>query len=120
MASITVATKSELESARNKKYEEIVVTGKLANDLKKSKSIAYAGVATIGVLTAALAAMPFTGGLSAVAGIAPVAALTGLEISAIIIAASLGIALIIAVFKDYEEISYSDGKLTLKRKSKES
>ncbi len=113
--SITVTTKSELESARKEKYEEIVVTGKLANDLKKSKSIAYAGVATIGILTAALAATPFTGGLSMFAA-APVAALTGLEISAIIIAAALGITLIIAVFKDYEEISYSDGKLTLKKK----
>ncbi len=116
--SITVTTKSELESARNNKYEEIVVTGKLAKDLKKSKSIAYAGVAggaTIAILTAALAATPFTGGLSMLAA-APVAALTGLEISAIIIAASLGISLVIALFKDYEEISFSDGTLTLRKK----
>ena len=116
--SITVRTKSELESARNDEYEEIVVTGKLANDLKKSKSIAYAGVATIGILAAALAATPFTGGLSAFAAV-PIAALTGLEISALIIAAALGIAIIISVFKDYEEISYSDGKLVLKKKKDE-
>lgn len=112
---ITVTTKGELESAKNKAYEEIIVAGKLANDLKKSKSIASAGVATIGILTAALAATPFTGGLSAFAAV-PIAALTGLEIAAIIIAASLGIALIIAVFKDYEEISYSDGKLILRKR----
>lgn len=112
---ITVKTRGELDSARNNKYEEIVVTGKLANDLKKSKSIAYAGVATIGILTAALAATPFTGGLSAFAAV-PIAALTGLEFSAIIIATSLGITLIIAIFKNYEEISFSDGKLTLKKK----
>ena len=28
------------------------------------------------------------------------------------------LALVTAVFKDYEEISYEDGKLTLRRKSK--
>lgn len=113
--SIVVTTKSELESAKDKEYKEIIVTGKLAKDLKKSKSVAYAGAATIGILTVALAATPLTGGLSAFAAI-PVAALTGMEISVIIIAASLGISLILAVFKEYEEISYSDGKLVLKKK----
>jgi len=116
MSSITVKTKEELESAKHNGYAEIIVSGELADDLKKSKKIALAGAVTLGVLTAALAAMPFTGGLSAVAA-APVAALTGLEIAGIIAAASVGLALVIAVFKDYEEISYSDGKLVLKKRS---
>lgn len=65
-----------------------------------------------------LAAIPFTrGGLSVVAA-APVAALTVLEIAAIIAAASVGLALLIAVFKDYEEISYDNGKLVIKKRSK--
>ncbi|MFA7240757.1 MAG: hypothetical protein WC091_11640 [Sulfuricellaceae bacterium] len=115
MSSITVTTKNELESAKNNGYEEIIVSGSLANDLKKSKSIAYAGVTTIGILTAALAAAPFTGGISALAAV-PIAALTGFEIAAIIIAASLGITLIIAIFKDYEEISFSDMRLVLRKK----
>lgn len=114
-SSITVTTKSELESARKEKYEEIVVTGKLANELRKSKSIVYASAGALGIVIAAIAAMPVTGGLSRFA-VAPVAALTGLEISAIIIAASLGISLILAIFKEYEEISYSDGKLILRKK----
>ncbi len=115
MSSITVSTKSELSSARDNGYDEIIVVGKLASDLKKAKTITYAGAVTITALGAALAAIPFTGGLSVFAA-APIAALTGLEISAIIIAASLGIALIIAVFKDYEEISYRSGELTLRKR----
>lgn len=59
--------------------------------------------------------MPFTGGISAV-GLVPIAAMTGLEIAAIIAAASLGLALIIAIFKEYEEIEYGNGRLVLKKK----
>ena len=117
MKSFTVTTKSELESAKENGAEEIIVTGSLAKDLKKAKKIVFVGTATLGIIIAAIAAIPFTSGLSAFAA-APVAALTGLEIAVIISAASVGIALVIAVFKDYEEISYEDGKLTLRRRSK--
>ena len=116
MTSRIVTTKDQLESAKNSRIDEIIITGKLANDLKKSKKIAYASAGTIAVLIAAIAATPFTGGLSAV-GLIPVAAMTGFEIAAIIIAASIGITLIIAIFKDYEEVDYEDGRLRLRRKS---
>jgi len=116
MKSIRVTTKEELENAIKNKYLEIIVSGSLANKLHKTKKIAYLGAGTIATLTAMLAAIPFTGGFAAFA-LAPAAAFTGLEISMIIIAVSIGIALIIAVFKEYEEISYEDGKLMLKRKS---
>lgn len=118
MSSITVKTKNELKSAMDIGYSEIVVEGKLADDLKKGKKIAYCSAATLAVLGAAIVAipatMPLTGGFSALAA-APVAALTGLEISAIIVAISIGVTLIVAVFKDYEEISYQDGQLVLKK-----
>lgn len=117
MRSITVTTKEELKSAKDNGYENIIVQGTLANDLKKAKKIALAGSVTIGVLGAALAAIPFTGGLSIAAAV-PIATLTGLEIAAIIIASSLGLALIIALFKDYEEISFEEKKLVLKKKQK--
>ncbi|MFY1022122.1 hypothetical protein [Ectopseudomonas khazarica] len=117
MNTITVTTKEELKSAKDSGCENIIVKGALANDLKKAKKIALAGSVTIGALSAALAAIPFTGGLSMVAA-APIAALTGFEIAAIIVVASLGLALIIALFKDYEEISYEEGRLVLKKKQK--
>ncbi|OPG85038.1 hypothetical protein B2J73_01680 [Stutzerimonas stutzeri] len=114
---IVVSTKEELKQAKERNAAEIVVVGKLASDIRKAKKIAYAGAGTIAALTAALAAVPFTGGLSAVAAV-PIATLTGLEIAAIIAAASVGLVLLLAVFKDYDEVSYSEGRLNLKRKSK--
>jgi NADH:ubiquinone oxidoreductase subunit K len=113
---VTVRTKDELATARKSGVEQIVVQGALADKVKRGKKIALAGSITIAALGAALAVTPMTGGLSMLAA-APVAALTGLEIAAIIAAASIGLALIIAVFKDYEEISYENGKLVLKKKS---
>jgi cation transporter-like permease len=116
MRSITVSSKNALESAKNNGYEEIIVTGELAGKLKKGKKIAFASTVTIGILGAALAAIPFTGGLSGAVGLVPIAALTGFEIAAIIAAVSVGLTLIIAVFKDYEEISFDNGKMTLRKK----
>ena len=115
MSEITVSTKSELESARSAGVAEIVVLGELADQLKRGKKIALAGTAAIAALGVALAAIPFTGGLSAALA-APVAAMSGFEIAAIIAAAAVGITLLVAIFKDYEEISYDKGKMTLRRR----
>lgn len=119
MQTITVTTKEELKEAQEEKVQEIIVSGDLADKLKKAKQITKLGATGLGILTAALGfgivAAPVTGGLSMFAA-APVAALTGLEIAAIITASALGIALIIAVFKDYEEISFEKGKMTLRKR----
>lgn len=117
MGRVIVRTKAELERAQESKAEFICVEGDFANKVRKGKTVAKASGVTITLVAAALAATPFTGGLSMV-GLAPVAALTGFEIAAIIAAASIGIALLVAVFKDYEEIEAGDGKLVLRRRSK--
>lgn len=118
MDQVIVRTKAELERAQENKVGIIRIEGDLANKVRKGKTVAKASGVTIAAVAAALAATPFTGGLSMV-GLAPVAALTGFEIAAIIAAASIGIALIVAVFKDYEEIEAGDGKLVLRRRSKD-
>lgn len=115
MRVITVRTKTELESAKNAGYEQITVEGRLADKLKASKKIAVAGTVTIGLLTAALATAPLTGGMSMFAAVS-IATLTGLEVAAIIAAATLGLGLIIALFKGYEEISFEAGKMVLKKR----
>jgi NADH:ubiquinone oxidoreductase subunit K len=115
MQVITVTTKEQLEAAKNQKYEQIIVQGALADTLKKSKAIAVASGSILGVLAALLAALPFTGGVSAL-GVVPIAALTGFEIAAIIAAIAVGLALIIAVFKEYDEIHFKKGELILRRK----
>lgn len=115
MTSITVNTKEELSQAKEENYDEIIIEGTLADDLKKSKKIALASGATLAAITAAIGLAPVTGGMSAI-GLAPLVALTGIEIATIIIAASIGLSLILAIYKDYEEIIYENGRMTLRKK----
>lgn len=119
MSEVIVRTKNELAQAKKNNASVIIIEGELANNVKKSKRIAYAGTGTIAAITAAVAAAPFTGGLSTVAAIS-VATLTGFEIAAIAAVCFVGVGLLVALFKDYEEIEF-DGKkkrLVLKRKQK--
>jgi cytochrome c biogenesis protein CcdA len=116
-----VESREQLKRAQEERTEEIIVTGDLAKKLKKAKKVALLGKVALAALAASLGAAtlmaPVTGGISyAVA--APVAALTGVEIAAIIAASAVGIALVLAVFKEYDEVSYKDGELTLRRKKR--
>ncbi|CAM8428451.1 MULTISPECIES: hypothetical protein [Enterobacter] len=117
MNQVIVRTKDELERAQKSKAETIRIEGELANKVRKGKTVAKASGVTLAAIAAVLAATPFTGGLSTM-GLLPVAAYTGFEIATIIAAASIGIALLVAVFKDYEEIEAGDGRLVLRRRSK--
>lgn len=124
-----VTTKDELKAAQERGDLEIIATGKLADDLKASKKVTKIGAGAAALLTATLGVAtltaPITGGLSYFAA-APVAAMSGFEVAAIILAASLGLALLIALFKDYEEISFTPGdgnglsKLVLRKKQQKS
>lgn len=125
MRSIEVNTKKELKKAIDDKYDEIIVKGELAKKLNKAKKINKLSKATLGILTTALAAgavtAPMTGGLSigmSFAAAAPIAALTGTEIAVIIAVSFLGIALVTAVFKGYDEIEFSQDPLKLRLKRK--
>jgi hypothetical protein len=113
---ITVRTQEELKAAKESGEPEIIIIGDLADKLKKSKKIALLGPAAIAALGLATVAAPITGGISYLAA-APVATMTGVEIAAIITATAIGVSLVLAIFKDYEEISYESGKLVLKKRS---
>ncbi len=123
MSSMIVKTKEELKAAQEAKVNDIIIQGELANKIKKAKKITKIGASGLGALTATLGfatvTAPVTGGVSYLVA-APAAALTGTEIAVIIVAASVGIALIVAIFKEYEEIEYRPGpppSLKLRRKS---
>lgn len=126
MSASVVRTKEELEIAKKQGAEEILVVGELADKLKKAKIIAKASPVLIAALATTMVATKFmektpTHGFFAIAGmtgVAPVAAMTGYEIAAIIAAASVGIALLVAIFKDYEEIEYEKGKYHFRKKAK--
>jgi hypothetical protein len=121
MQSTSVSTLKQLKCAKENNFDEIIVKGDLANKLKKAKKITTLGTVGLGILTATLGAAtiaaPVTGGISYLAA-APVAVMTGVEIAAIIAASALGITLVLALFMGYEEISFRDGQLILKKKQK--
>ena len=125
---VTVTTKEQLKKAKEDKVGVIVVEGELAEKLKKSKKVAIASAGVSGValtgLIAAIAAAPATGGTSfllyASAAGTSAATFTGIEIASIILASSIGITLLVGIFKDYEEIEAStSGGIKLKRKQKD-
>lgn len=84
MATVTVSTKEELETAVKNNTDKIIITGDLAQKIisaQKKKSVAkkagiggavVAGLATVGGIMAA----PITGGASAVAGLSYAVATT--------------------------------------------
>ncbi|GAA3717418.1 hypothetical protein GCM10022378_04560 [Salinicoccus jeotgali] len=139
MKKIEVYTKKELTSAKDEGYEEIIVRGKLAKKLKKGSKITKLSKVKLGILIAALGVsiLPIPGGSAGIAGVTRLALLntaktattattantatmfTGLEIAAMITASTIGISTIIALFKDYEEISFDKDKLILRKKQKE-
>ncbi len=116
MSTVTVKTKEELKKAIASNTNEIIAVGALATNLKKSKKITTLGLVTLPILVAAMAAIPFTAGLS-VAVAAPIAVLTGVEIAVIIAVNYVGIALVIAIYRDYDVvIETPDGTIIFKRK----
>lgn len=117
MAEVTVRSKDELEKAQNSKAEIIIIEEELANEIKKTKAVTKVSGVVIATMIATFATIPLTGGGSVLV-VSSLAALSGLDIAVIIAAASIGIALIIAVFRDYEEIEFSNGKMILKLKRK--
>jgi hypothetical protein len=122
MNSITVKTKEALKKAKNENYEQTIVIGAFANKVKRAKKVELLAPAALAGLLAVLgisvAIAPETGGASFYAAAVAGAALTGVEITSIIASASVGIILIVAVFKGYEEISFESGKLVLLKKQK--
>jgi hypothetical protein len=102
---------------------EIIVEGELANKLKKAKKVTMVRAGTLALLTVVIGATtvmaPVTGGISYFAA-APVAAMSGLEIAAIITASSIGLGLLIALFKGYEEVEFSNGKMVLRKRQSDS
>ena len=133
MTTRTVTTMEELKKAKEENVEKIIVEGKLAENLMKSRKIATLSAASLAALTAAIAtaaasiaAAPVTGGFSAIgtpvslAIIAPIATSTGLSAATIGFLVSVGtggIAVIVALLKGYTvEADLQNLRVTLYRK----
>ena len=118
-APVVVYTVEELAQAQKDRAERIVVKGELAEKLKVAlkglRSIGAGSLNTLALcLSGAALLAPFTGGVSlGAAGTAMGtlgAALTATAIAAI---SAIGLALVIAVFKGYDEVKLSGGGVEL-------
>ncbi len=114
-----IRTKDELERAVDQGVQEIIIEGELAKKVRTGRKLKLYGAATIAAIGAAIAATPFTAGLSLAIGAPAIAVLTGTEIALIIVCITLGIGLLLAIWKGYEEVIWEPGpppKLILRRK----
>lgn len=124
----TVTTFQELQNAKENGVDQIIVEGKLAQDLIDARKIATLSASSIAALTGAIAvastsllATPITGGISAIAApisiavATPIAIASGLSVPTIIFLVSLGVGgltVLIALYKEYTiEIDCKQGKI---------
>ena len=118
MSTIIVYTKEELEEAKNKGCEKIIVKGELADKLYKAKKITTLSKTSLALIVGAIgtgvALAPFSGGTSlAISGITATAVgvTTGVGTATILAISFLGIGLF-AIYKDYDikaKVSLPDG-----------
>lgn len=102
MSIIEVRAKEELEKAIENKTAKIIVKGELAEKIHKAEAIKSLSKPALIALGAAIAATPFTGGISGAVGVAALTATTGMSIVAITAVAFLGIALILSITNGYD------------------
>lgn len=130
---VFVSDKKSLKKAFDSRVEEIIVTGNLAKKFKKVQAIKRASPAALAIASGAIAAAiptviaaaataPITGGVShliAAPLVATEAAVvstslsvsTGVAVSIIVLASSIGVSTLIAVFKNYQaEFKVKQGK----------
>lgn len=116
---VVVATKEELAAATKRKAKRIVVTGELASKLETSfkglRSLSASSLNTLAlVLSGAALFAPFTGGVSlGAAGTVMGTVGAALTASAIAAISAIGVALVVAVFKGYDEVKLSGGGIEL-------
>jgi hypothetical protein len=104
MEEVIVRTKEELEKAVSNKVKTIIIKGELAEKVNLSLKVKKS---TLILLAGATASITLTSGLSlplTAAFTAP--ALTGEGIALIIAIIFLGIALVLALAKDYKKVSF--------------
>lgn len=129
---VCVTDKDSLKKAVDSKENEIIVTGKLAKKLKTAKAMKKATPAALAVAGGAIAAAvptviatmasgPATGGVAYFIGVPAIAAeaatvsaslsvSTGVAVSIIILAATIGVGTLIALFREYDVEFGGDGK----------
>lgn len=111
-----VSSKEELDEAYRRGWKNIQVVGKLAGQLYRTQKLMRLSPLALGGLVGSLSLAPATGGLSMLVGAVPTMGMSGVSIGALILAASIGVSLILGVFNNYEVVEFENGRLTLRKK----
>lgn len=119
MSEMVVTSKEELEKAKEAGVDTIIVKGEFAEKLYKARKLTTIGSVALAAIVGVVGTTAVTGGLS-MAALAPVAAMSGIDVAIIIIAATIGIGLILALYKEYEviEVGYDSGGMVLRLEKK--
>lgn len=105
-----VTTKEELKLALKQKEQRIIVKGDLAVKMKRKAKTSK--LISVAVAVAAIAAIPFTGGASAVGFVAGPVTISTVEL-AILVGGSI---VFIALFKGYNKIKFEkDGSVIIEK-----
>lgn len=119
---VTVSTKNQLKRALENKEPRIEIVGELAQEIqKKSKHKRTIKVVGAALMAGSAAAAPFTAGASLPGVVAGAAALSGVEVIALLIIIFAGSIPIIAMLKNYDEIDTEadiNGKMKFRLKRK--
>lgn len=116
---VVVATPEELSAAYQRKAERIVVVGELAAKLGQAfsglRKLSASALNTLALVVSGAALLaPFTGGVSlGAAGTVMGTVGAALTASAIAAISAIGVALVVAVFKGYDEVKLKGGSLEL-------
>lgn len=109
-----VYTKEQLVLAQKNNVSEIIIEGELAKKIHNGRKLMKVGKWSLFALAAGLAAAPFTGGTTAVAGLSAAAATAGVEVTLLASILVLGVGFLFSLFKDYDEVDFDLSKLRLK------
>ncbi|MFW2082861.1 hypothetical protein ACNPQK_18040 [Acinetobacter guillouiae] len=125
MTQVIVTTKEQLKKAVQNKEEDILLQGEVLKYYKAASKLKTVGKVSLGIAVAGAVAAPFTAGLSGVATVgalgAVAAAATSVSISSAALIAFIvfiGVGLLFAIFKEYEEIEIDGMGIKLKLKKK--
>lgn len=114
----TILTREQLDDAQTQGLLEIELLGELADKVKAAQQVARLGQAGASILGSILGgAVLATLQKPAESKLSKAAEKTGASVNSIVASIGLGVGLVMAVFSNYEEIEYEEGRLVLRRRA---
>src|SRR5699024_8925663 len=114
----TILTREQLDQAQAQGLFEIELLGDIADKEKAAQQVARLGQAGASILGSVLGAAVVAGlQKPAESKVSKAVEKTGASMNSIVASVGLGVGLVMAIFSNYEEIEYQEGKLILRRRS---